>query len=149
MKLFFAYVITFLSLSAYCQDSAKTTDTAGPTHTVVDTATEIDLTDGNNATSDITPQKVKAITSLEFWLSISVLLFGLIITSLGLYIIRKENKTAVDTENLIRFIAVILIITGTLFLITAGYENAQINPALGLLGTIAGYLLGKSSNTKQ
>jgi hypothetical protein len=32
-----------------------------------------------------------------------------------------------------------------MFLITAGYTSDQIAPMIGLLGTIAGYLLGKST----
>jgi hypothetical protein len=39
---------------------------------------------------------------------------------------------------------VTLIIIGTLFFITAGFDSTQIAPALGLFGTIAGYLLGKT-----
>ncbi|MDX1617310.1 MAG: hypothetical protein R3224_00890 [Balneolaceae bacterium] len=38
---------------------------------------------------------------------------------------------------------VTLIITAALFLIAAGFSNDQIASALGLLGTIAGYLLGR------
>ena len=47
---------------------------------------------------------------------------------------------------LVTFILITLIITATLFLITAGYDNNQIAPAIGLFGTVAGYLLGKSVN---
>ena len=35
---------------------------------------------------------------------------------------------------------------GLVFLIVAGYTEKQIAPVIGLLGTIAGYLLGKSSS---
>jgi len=34
-------------------------------------------------------------------------------------------------------------------LITAGYSNDQIAPAVGLLGTIAGYLLGRIQHSNQ
>ena len=88
------------------------------------------------------------ITALESNLSILVLIFGIITIFLEVYLIRT-NK--IDSGNALKFIVVTLIITGTLFLITAGYES-QISPALGLLGTIAGYLLGKTeqpSNTQQ
>jgi hypothetical protein len=40
-------------------------------------------------------------------------------------------------------VALVLIVNGTLFLVTAGYNAEQITPALGLLGTVAGYMLGR------
>src|ERR1700688_3121713 len=82
------------------------------------------------------------ITNLESDLSVLVLAFGIITIFLEVYLI-KTNK--IDSNNAIKFVIVTLIITGTLFLITAGYDT-QISPALGLLGTIAGYLLGKTEN---
>jgi hypothetical protein len=86
-------------------------------------------------------------SSLEFILSLSVLIFGLIIVGLEIYLIRTKE---IDADMLVKFIVVTLIITGTLFLITAGYNNNQIAPAVGLFGTVAGYLLGKStSNTNK
>ena len=39
--------------------------------------------------------------------------------------------------------AINLIVTGTLFLISAGFSAQQISPGLGLFGTIAGYVLGR------
>jgi len=84
-------------------------------------------------------------TGLESTLSILVLSFGLIIVFLEVYLI-KVNK--MDANNSIKFIILTLIITGTLFLITAGYDT-QLTPVLGLLGTIAGYLLGKGENIKE
>jgi hypothetical protein len=41
-----------------------------------------------------------------------------------------------------------LVVTAGLFLIPASYSNDQIAPLIGLLGTIVGYLLGKSSEEK-
>ena len=43
-----------------------------------------------------------------------------------------------------KYLSVTLIIVGSLFLVTAGYGNTQIAPIIGLLGTVAGYLLGRS-----
>jgi hypothetical protein len=42
-----------------------------------------------------------------------------------------------------RAFAITLIIIGTMVLICAGYSNDQIAPAMGLFGTVAGYLLGR------
>jgi hypothetical protein len=83
------------------------------------------------------------LSSLTFYLSIFVLVFGLIIMGLETYLIATKR---INTDYAIKFITVTLIVTSTLFLITAGYSNNQIAPAMGLLGTIAGYLLGKTNN---
>jgi hypothetical protein len=47
----------------------------------------------------------------------------------------------------LRALATILIITFAVFLIVAGYSDQQIAPAFGLLGTLAGYLLGKDATS--
>jgi hypothetical protein len=88
--------------------------------------------------SELTP-----LSSYEFFLSLLVLCFGFFALLLEVWLIQK-NK--IDQDNTVKFIVITLIITATLFLITAGYNNNQIAPAMGLLGTIAGYLLGKSKD---
>lgn len=86
---------------------------------------------------------VKAKTFLsdfEFWLSAEILLFGLGVVVIEFLLLRKAR---VSGEETLRVYAVTLIIVGTLFAITAGFDSNQIAPAMGLFGTIAGYLLGK------
>jgi len=89
---------------------------------------------------EIVGNTVLPMTSFEFYLSIIILVFGLILVGLEIFLIKSRKISSDDT---IKFIIITLIITSTLFLITAGYSNDQIAPAVGLLGTIAGYLLGR------
>ncbi len=70
-----------------------------------------------------------------------VLLFGLLVIFLATYLIRK----GINTEAVLRIFGTILIITVSVFLVVAGYTDIQIAPVMGLLGTIAGYLLGKET----
>lgn len=49
-------------------------------------------------------------------------------------------------EQAIRLFTVVLIINSAVFFIVAGYSSQQIAPAFGLLGTMAGYVLGKSQD---
>ena len=78
----------------------------------------------------------------SFLLSCIVVGFGAFICfCLTLLIIKKHS-----TDNILRPFGTILIIIGALFLIVAGYSEQQISPVIGLLGTIAGYILGKDSN---
>jgi hypothetical protein len=46
----------------------------------------------------------------------------------------------------LRAFGLLLIITAAVFLIVVGYGERQISPVLGLLGTIAGYLLGRTAD---
>lgn len=71
-----------------------------------------------------------------------VLLFGLVTMILASLLLRAGK----DSDAVLRVFGTILILVATLFLIVAGYSSTQIAPAMGLLGTVAGYLLGKSSN---
>lgn len=84
-------------------------------------------------------------TDKEFLLSVIVLIFG---TTTAILIYRLFNNSHLRTEQITRTYTVLLIIIGTLLLISAGFSNEQIAPALGLFGTIAGYLLGRSDRRK-
>jgi len=81
------------------------------------------------------------LTQRETWAAVAVLVFGLMLGLLALLVMRQRT---VPAEEVIRLSALVLIVTGTLFLVVAGYSGDQIAPALGLLGTVAGYLLGRA-----
>jgi hypothetical protein len=72
-------------------------------------------------------------------LSYSILIFGLLVLGLMATLVAKYN---VNINRLLRAFALVLIIVAAVFLIVAGYTEQQIAPVMGLLGTIAGYLLG-------
>src|SRR5713101_7555922 len=76
----------------------------------------------------------------EFWLSSQLLLLGLAVVSVEYLLLRGRRLHA---ESILRVFALTLIPVGTLFLITAGYDEKQIAPATTLFGTIAGYLLAR------
>jgi len=78
----------------------------------------------------------------SFYLSCSLLLFGLVVLLLIGYLI----KIGKEPEALLRSFGTILIIIAAVFLIVAGFSEKQIAPVIGLLGTVAGYLLGKSQS---
>lgn len=78
-------------------------------------------------------------------ISATVLAFGLVISLIVGYLMAKGKAP----EHLLRTFGTILIIISAVFLVVAGYSDKQIAPVMGLLGTVAGYLLGKSSNEKE
>jgi hypothetical protein len=48
-----------------------------------------------------------------------------------------------DMDAVLRVLGTLTIIIAAIFLVVAGYSDRQVAPAMGLLGTIAGYLLGR------
>lgn len=83
---------------------------------------------------------VSLVTNTEVWLSSAVLLFGVVVMTL---VLRSLNlNRAHHVESILLLFTVISIIFGTLWVIAAGFDQAQISSALALFGTIAGYLLG-------
>lgn len=99
----------------------------------------VDDNPSDNAGNVVYP--VSLLTDKEFWLSVIILVFGTITIFL---VYRLFHNPSLKTEEVTRTYTVILIIIGTLLLISAGFSNEQIAPALGLFGTIAGYLLGRA-----
>jgi hypothetical protein len=74
-------------------------------------------------------------------ISSAVLIFGSVIMLLAtclLYI----GKNA---DDVLKLFGTIIIVISAVFLVVAGYTDTQIAPVIGLLGTIAGYLLGRES----
>ena len=93
--------------------------------------------------SGIDPFDFKRIlTRFEFWLSLLILAFGATVVLVQYSLLRKR---LFDANDILKVFGVTLIIVGTLFLIAAGFGDKQIAPAMGLFGTLAGYLLGKAS----
>jgi len=68
-----------------------------------------------------------------------VLLFGVLVIILAYFAIQKGQPP----EAILRMFGTIVIIVSAVFLVVAGYNDKQIAPVMGLLGTIVGYLLGK------
>lgn len=84
--------------------------------------------------------------STGLYLSFGVLIFGLILVCLAIFMTLKRPEGWCTHST--RIIGLILVIVAGLFLITAGYSQNQIAPMIGLLGTVAGYLLGKSDQER-
>lgn len=84
------------------------------------------------------------LSSREGALALVVIGLGLaFMVALSVILFRKD----VSADDAIRGYALVLIIVGTMVLICAGYSNDQIAPAVGLFGTIAGYLIGRKGGS--
>lgn len=90
--------------------------------------------------------KQKFMKSSEFIISCLILIFA--VSVIGLFVVLFWTGK-IRQELIYKMTILSLIIFSTLFLISTGYSNDQIAPAIGLMGTIAGYLLGKSYSTDE
>lgn len=88
-------------------------------------------------------------TDVEVWLSVGVLAFGALITLALLFFMSQRMKSSTNNEfiDALRYPIVLVIIVASIFLVTAGYDTSQMAPILGLLGTIAGYLMGRGKTS--
>lgn len=76
-------------------------------------------------------------------ISASVLIFGAFLMALAsVAMFRGASESAV-----LRVYGMLTIIVMAVFLVVAGYDAQQMGPVIGLLGTLAGYLVGRSSST--
>jgi hypothetical protein len=80
-------------------------------------------------------------SSREAIIAFSVLAFGVLMAVLATYLLHAAK---IPAGEVIRLTALLVIVTGVLFLVAAGYSSDNIAPAMGLLGTIGGYLLGRN-----
>ncbi|HET8548901.1 MAG TPA: hypothetical protein VFL57_12885 [Bryobacteraceae bacterium] len=80
------------------------------------------------------------LSSTEGELALVVIALGVLVVIALTIVLRTKSASADDS---IRAYGITLIIVGTLVLICAGYSNDQIAPAMGLFGTLAGYLVGR------
>jgi hydrogenase/urease accessory protein HupE len=76
----------------------------------------------------------------EFRLTAIIFIFGLI--ALFVFYLILRNRRA--TPFVLRMYIIIILVFGTLLIVSSAYTTAQIAPVVGFFGTIAGYLLGRT-----
>jgi hypothetical protein len=89
--------------------------------------------------------QVTALSSVELWLAFAILAFGLVVLLLQFVLLRRA--ASLRPEDILRLFSVTTIVIGTLAVIALGYSKDQISAALGLFGTILGYLLGRTDES--
>jgi hypothetical protein len=80
----------------------------------------------------------------ETMLALATLVFTVV--ALGFASIFLRHRTDCSSADIIRLFGLILIVGSTLFLMSAGFDSKMVTGAIGLLGVIAGYILGKGEN---
>ncbi|WP_421672315.1 hypothetical protein [Raoultella terrigena] len=94
-------------------------------------------------TIPITGPQGAFLSSEEILQSLTFIGFGIIVLLIEFILLWRANATS---EQILKVIGVTLIIIGALLSISSGFNTQQIATAMGLFGTLAGYLLGKNEN---
>lgn len=76
-------------------------------------------------------------------LGVAALAFGLAVIGVVAFLRLRE---AIDNPSFTKLAGLALVLSVGMSLIVVGYSQQQITPMMGLLGTVAGYLLGKSDD---
>jgi len=84
-------------------------------------------------------------TTIEIVLSVALLIFSLLVLLMEAVIIMKAQKTWAP-QSIMRVFGLTLIVSMAVLLVVAGYGKEQVGPVMGLLGVIAGYLLGNNDH---
>lgn len=82
--------------------------------------------------------------SNELTVGSMILGYGLAVILISAWLINKGR----DSEAVLRLVAVLSAVVVASFLLVVGYDDKQMNPVIGLLGTIVGYLLGKEQGVR-
>jgi len=117
------------------------TESPTPTSTVETDASGNPLVD-NKISEPPTKESSGFLGGYEFKLTVIVSIIACCALFLEFWLLR--NVKGIKAEDILRVFGVTLIILGTLFFVTAGFNANQVAPAIGLFGTVAGYLLGRS-----
>ncbi len=75
----------------------------------------------------------------ELNLTLLIFAFGVVALFLFYWIVRSDRGSPL----LLRVYVILILIFGTLLIVSSAYTTEQIAPVVGFFGTIAGYLLGR------
>lgn len=145
-KIFLLLIFILLSVgSNYAQNGQNRSEKANvPVNTNM--APSYPQTPSPNTTATTATSTATSVqrTPYETELGWGVLVFGALIIGLEITLMLRLKK-GWGTQS-IRIVGITLVIIAGLFLIVTGYSQEQIAPMIGLLGTITGFLLGKTSS---
>lgn len=113
--------------------------------TIGEGASNLTTANANNVpaanTIPITGPQGAFLSNEEILQSLTFIGFGIIVLLIEFILLWRANATS---EQILKVIGVTLIIIGALLSISSGFNTQQIATAMGLFGTLAGYLLGKN-----
>jgi hypothetical protein len=83
-------------------------------------------------------------SSFEFWLCVLIITLAIGLLAVEFFMFFKARHIPFRPDDVLRLVVTTLVVCGTLFCLAAGFSSEQIAPAIGLFGTVVGYLLGSA-----
>lgn len=93
------------------------------------------------------PQGLGWLSNREAALTVMLLVFALVYLYVAVFIFSRIKEK--NIEPAVRFASMLVIVIAALVLMFVGYDSQQVAPAYGLLGTLAGYILGRSNQDRR
>lgn len=156
-----AFLFLLLAALVFCQEgttggdvhssgAGSVTQGGSTSGSVPDATTSGELGDTGGVAPEIrvpteTDPRESILTIPEFQLAGVVLLFGLFCMGF----VHATFRHTRDKTLYVRLASSVVIITAILFLIAANVRGEAAAPAYGLLGTVAGYILGRTTGGSQ
>jgi hypothetical protein len=78
-------------------------------------------------------------------MSAIVLLFGLVTILIGAFLALRQ----LSQQTILKVVVIPMVVMAAVFLVVAGYSDQQMAPAMGLLGTVVGYVLGTGREARK
>lgn len=80
---------------------------------------------------------------LNSWAELNLTILVLVFALASLLLFFWLAKTGKFDQFMMRLYVIIILVFGTLLVVSSAYGTEQITPVVGFFGTIAGYLLGR------
>jgi hypothetical protein len=102
------------------------------------------------ATQEATPAPAPVVKT-HWWTADNALTISSVVLFFGLCVMLMSARAlmrGIPAAAVLRLFGMLTIIVMSVFLIVAGYNTEQVAPVVGLLGTLAGYLVGRSATSE-
>jgi hypothetical protein len=109
-----------------------------------------DYLSGLIATQEASPAPAPVVKA-HWWTADNALTISTVVLFFGLCVMFMSARAlmrGIPASAVLRLFGMLTIIVMAVFLIVAGYNTEQVAPVVGLLGTLAGYLVGRSASTE-
>ena len=150
MKKVIVFIFTFTVVSAFFSLDGQPSISAPTSEKGTSSPAQTEVQVGNNT---MRPQLANVeeggwLSGREFLLSLLILSFGIVLILL-IILAKKIGGIEISSDQFLRLVSIILIIISSLLIISSGFNDKQISSVVGLLGTLAGYLLGRRDSSQK
>ncbi|MEO1808709.1 MAG: hypothetical protein AAFU33_28140 [Bacteroidota bacterium] len=150
MKKVIVFIFTFTVVSAFFSLHGQPSISAPSPEKGTSSPTQTEVQVGNNTMRPPLANIKEGgwLSERESGLSFLILSFGIVLILL-IILAKKIGGIEISSDQFLRLVSIILIIISSLVIISSGFNDKQISSVVGLLGTLAGYLLGRRDSSQK